>query len=334
MPFLCAFQAAAHSVLSHGCIITRRFIIAVAIWLEVSAIATAQAPVFPQVEQSRQFTGPPATVDLQGQRNAPQAENFDGASTSDDAFGSQVIFKRQDKPQPFSAFAGIEAFVTNNVALAKVAPQRDGFLEATAGASFTQRFAYNLRFDASLVGAAYRYDRFPQLDFQSTEPSAAVTWSPPQLHGAEVLLRYTFTDLTAAPRVREFYKSQAILLGAQKVIPFSRSQVVYFGASAQWSFAEPQPDGRDEYVAYCGYKAQLTRRLSADLFYRYGRYVYRAGDGRQDNNHTISLGFRYSPTDWFSLSVNGYIAVDRSNQPAFDYDVGNAGLGLEFSFQF
>lgn len=312
----------------------RRLVICATACLTGPALLLAQMPVLPQIEQSRQFTKPPDTVDLQGQRNAPPAGRFDGTGTTDDAFGTQAIFKRQEKPQPFSGFAEIGAFVTNNVALAKVAPLQDRFLVANVGANFTQRFAYNLRFDASARAAGYRYDKFPQLDFQSTDLSAAVAWSPPALHGAEALVRYTFTDLTTAENTREFYKNHAILLGIQKVVPFSRAQVAYFGASAQWSFADPKPAGRDEYTAYAGYRAQLTRHLDADLFYRYGRYVYRFGHGRHDNNQTLSLGLHYAPTEWLSLSATGFIGANRSNQQTFDYDVANAGVGIQFLVRF
>ena len=224
--------------------------------------------------------------------------------------------------------------MTNNVALTKRDEQQDSFLVGTTGASFSKRFAYNLRFDASARAAAYRYDKFPELNFQSVDLSTAVVWIPPQLRGAEVLARYTFTDLTTEENTREFYKNHAILLGVQKVVPFSRAQAVYFGASAQWSFADPAPTGRDEYVAYAGYRAQLTRNLDADLFYRYGRYVYRDGDGRHDNNQTLSLGLHYTPKDWVTFSATGFLGANRSNQPAFDYDVGNAGVGLQMSLRF
>lgn len=302
--------------------------------LTIPALLLAQTPVRPQIEQSRQFTGLPGTVDLQGQRNAPAAGNFDGTGTSDDAFGTQVIFKRQDKPRHFSAFASMGAFMTNNVALAKVDPLEDGFLVATAGMAFTRRFAFNLRFDASAQASAYRYDKFPQLDFQSTDLSAGVAWSPPPLRGAEVLLRYTFTDLTTAERVREFYKNHAILLGIQKIVPFSRAQAVYFGAGAQWSFADPQPAGRDEYTAYAGYRAQLTRHIDADLYYRYGRYVYRFGEGRQDNSQTVSLSLHYTPSEWLSFSAACFLGTNRSNRTVFDYDVANVGIGFQASIRF
>ena len=234
----------------------------------------------------------------------------------------------------FNAFAEIGAFVTNNVALAKVDPLQDSFLVATTGVGFTQRFAYHLRFDAGARASAYRYDKFPQLDFQSTDLSAGVAWSPPVLKGAELLARYTFTDLTTAERTREFYKNHAILLGVQKVVPFTRSQAVYFGASAQWSFADPKPAGRDEYTAYAGYRAQVTRHVDADLYYCYGRYVYRYGSGRHDNNQTVSLGLHYTPKEWLSLSATGFVGANRSNRKAFDYDVANVGVGLQLSLRF
>ncbi|MEA3211162.1 MAG: hypothetical protein QOE70_4219 [Chthoniobacter sp.] len=298
------------------------------------ALLLAQTPRFPQIEQSRQFGNLPGPVGQPGPRNAPRPLEADGAATTDDAFGAQVILKRVEKPQPFSAFAEINAFVTNNVALTTRDAQEDSFLVATTGAAFSHRFADNLRVDVSARASAYRYNRFPELDFQSTDLSVGMAWAPPQLHGAEALLRYTFTDLTTAERVREFYQNHAILLGVQKVVPFSRAQAVYFGASAQWSFADPAPAGRDEYGAYAGYRAQLTRHIDADLFYRYGRYVYRSGKGRLDNNHTISLGLHYSPTEWLSLSATSFLSSNRSNRRGFDYDVANAGVGFQVSLRF
>ena len=308
------------------------------IWGAVSVLASplllAQTPLRPQVEQSRLFTAPPPTVDLQGQRNAPQAEGISAPGITDDAFGAQVLFKRQEVPRYFNAFAEIGAFTTNNVALTKANPLQDSFLVATAGASFSRPFAYNLRFDLSARASGYRYDKFSQLDFQSTDLSAGAAWAPPLLRGAEMFARYTFTDLTTAVHTREFYKNHAILLGIQKVIPFSRAQSVYFGGSAQWSFADPKPAGRDEYTAFAGYRVQLTRHVDADLSYRYSRYVYCFAQGRHDNNQTLSLGLHYYPTEWLSFSTTGFLAADRSNRKAFDYDVANLGVGLQFSLSF
>lgn len=294
----------------------------------------AQTPVLPQIEQSRRMTQAPVTVDLQGQRNAPDPAGFGAGGTTDDAFGMQVFLKREERPQPFSAFVEIGAFVTNNVALVKTDPQSDRFLVATTGAAFSQRFSTNFRFDVSTRASVYRYDQVRALDFQSIDASVGIAWKPAQLRGAEALLRYTFTDLTTAEHTREFYKNHAVLLGLQKVVSFTRAQAFYAGVSAQWSFAEPQPAGRDEYVAYAGYRAQLTRSIDTDVFYRFGRYVYRQGDGRRDNNQTVSLGLHYSPTEWLSFSATGFYGFNRSNRRVFDYEVANAGVGLQVSMRF
>lgn len=309
----------------------KRAILVVVLTLPLSVPAQQ---VESRVEQARQFSARPETIDLQGQRNAPQASALGEAGTADDAFGTQVFLKRQERAQPFSAFAEIGAFVTNNVALAKRDEIEDRFLVGTTGVTFSQRFAYNLRFDASARAAAYRYDKFSELDFQSVDLSAGVAWAPPQLRGAEVSARYTYTNLTTAKDAHEFYHNQAILLGVQKVVPFTRAQAAYFGVNAQWSFAEPEPAGRDEYSAFAGYRAQLTRSIDADLYYRYGRYVYREGDGRQDDNHTIALALHYVPRPWLSFSATGFYGVNRSNRPAFDYDVGNVGVGVQVSLRF
>ena len=301
----------------------------------VAPLLCAQAQLAPvQREYARQFQSPPGTVDLQGQRNAPDIPGFDGTAVDDDAFGEQVILKRHERPRPFSAYAEIGAFVTNNVALAKRDAQEDRFLVATTAASFAHRFTNTVRFDAHAQASLYRYNEFRELDFQSTDLSAGVTWTAPVLRGVDVSARYTFSDLTTAERTREFYKNHAILLGVQKTIPFSRAQLVYFGASAQWSFADPKPAGRDEYVGYAGYRLQLTRRIDADLYYRYGHYVYRYGRGRRDDNHTGAISLHYRPAEWLSLSISSFLGANRSNRAAFDYDVGNAGVGVQCSVQF
>ena len=78
----------------------------------------------------------------------------------------------------------------------------------------------------------------------------------------------------------------------------------------------------------------LPRDIDADLFYRYGRYVYRDGDGRQDDNHTISLSLHHTPKPWLSFSASGFYGADRSNHHQLDYDVANVGVGLQMSLRF
>jgi len=296
-------------------------------------VAVAQNPQA-QIEQSRQFSAP-IGLNVAPQQGVTDISAFGSAATPDDAFGAQLILKEQERPKPFSAFAEIAGFVTNNVALVSRGEQDDQFLVASAGAAFSHRLAFNLRFDAGARASLYRYSEFNALDFQSIDVSGGITWSPPQLKGTEVLLRYTFTDLTTADGGDEFYKNHAILLGLQKIYPLARAHAIYGGISAQWSFADPEESGRDEYVAFLGYRVQATRKIEADLFYRYGYYDYRESElDRRDHNQTLSLTIRYAPVEWVSLSATSFAGINRSNEEAFDYDVLNVGLGLQVSMRF
>jgi hypothetical protein len=304
-----------------------------AIFLLLPLRLLAQSPQ-PQIEQARQFGNATQTLDLAGDAAAADLPDAPLEGSGDDAFGAQLILKRQERVRPFSAFAEIGAFVSTNVGLTRRDTHRDEFMVVTAGAAFSQRLGYDLRFDASARSSLYRYNEYRQLDFQSVDLSAGLAWSPPLLRGAEVLVRYTFTDLSTAKRIREFYTNHAVLLGVQKAIPFSRAHGVYLGLSAQWSATDPKETGRDEYVAFAGYRVQFTRSIDADLSYRYGHYIYREGDGREDDNHAVSLALHYTPVEWLSFSATSFLNFNRSNQPVFDYDVGNLGLALQLSVRF
>jgi hypothetical protein len=299
-----------------------------------SVRAFAQAPAAnAQIDQARQFSPPPAARDF-GAEPTSDLPASDAGLTPDDAFGAQVIFKSQERVKPFTAFAEASAFFTNNVALAKRGLLEDKFLVIAAGGSYTRPLGHDLRLEAGVRAALYRYAEYRELDFQSVDANAGVAWSPPALRGAEVTARYLFSHLSTAEEQDEIYKSHAALLGIQKVVPFSRAHAAYFGASAQWTWAEPQEPGRDEYVAFAGYHLQATEHLGVDLGYRYGYFVYRLADGRRDQNHSISLSLRYAPVEWASISATSFLGFNRSNRSAFDYDVLNAGLGLQFSVRF
>jgi len=301
--------------------------------LLVAGSLQAQTPQA-QIDQSRQFSSP-LGLNVQPQRGVTDIAAFGSTAAPDDAFGAQVILKEQSRAKPFSAFAEIAGFLTNNVALVSRGEQDDKFLVASAGAAFSHRLGYNLRFDTGARVSIFRYSEFNALDFQSVDLSAGITWTPPQLKGTEVVARYTFTDLTTADGGDEFYKNHAVLLGLQKVYPLARAHAIYGGVSAQWSFADPEEAGRDEYSAFLGYRVQLTRKVEADLFYRYGYFDYRESElDRRDHHQALSFTVRYAPAEWVALSASSFAGFNRSNEEAFDYEVLNAGLGLQVSIRF
>ena len=287
----------------------------------------AQAPQV-QIEQARERTKLPAGTagSTAGFEDFPE-------TTADDASDAKATSQREDRALAFSGFAEIAAFATDNVALTKHAREDDRYLVATTAASLTRRFCPQIQADATVRAAAYRYNRFPGLDFQTIDLSVGVTWIPPKLGGTEIEVRYTFSDFTTR-HGDEFYSDHAILLGAQKVYRFSAAQAIYGGLNAQWGWSDPKSAHRDEYSVFAGYRLQATRSIDADLNYRYSRYVYTDSDGRQDNNQIVSLTWRYAPVDWAAVSLTSYFSWNRSTQSAFDYEALNAGLALQFSVRF
>lgn len=305
----------------------------------MSVILTLSLTTYGQVadvaiEQSRQFIKPPSAVETAGAGSSTDFPTLADSGTGDDAFGAQVIMKEQPRARPFTAFAEVSAFFTNNVALARRAREGDGFMIASLGTAYSRPLRADLRLETSLRSSVFRYAEYRELDFQSVDASIGLAWTPRALHGTELLLRYTFTDLTTAEHGYEFFKNHAVLVGAQNAFSVSRAQVVYGGVTAQWSWADPREAGRDEYSAFVGTRVQATRNIDVDLFYRYGRFIYREAAGRHDHNHSISLTARYAPTEWFSVSGSTSAGFNRSNREQFDYDVLNVGVAVQAAIRF
>lgn len=299
-----------------------------------AVVASLRLCAVAQIEQARLIPRGPAAASEMPAGGVADFPDLGGTAEVDDAFGAQVIMKDQPRVRPFTAFAEVAAFFTNNVGLVKRATERDGFLIASAGAAGSRALAGALRLDAGVRTSVYRYAEYRELDFQSVDGTVGLAWTPSKLRGAEVLLRYTFTDLTTAEHRSEFFKNHAVSLGVQKAFAISRAQALYGGAQAQWSWADPREAGRDEYSVFAGYRLQVTRSVDADVSYRYARFVYREADGRQDDNHSFSLTTRYVPQEWLSLSATGFAAFNRSNREQFDYDVLNAGGAVQGTVRF
>jgi hypothetical protein len=239
----------------------------------------------------------------------------------------------RERATPFSAFAEVSALMTNNVALSRGAKEEDRFFVATTGAAYRQPITPQLEASASVRSSIYRYDRFPGLDFQSIDFSFGPTWTPAQLGGVELRLRYYFTDLTDR-HGDEFYRNHAVLLGAQKSFAIAKAHALYGGVNAEWDWSNPKSAERDAYSVFAGYRVQATRKIDADLYYRYARYRYSDYDGRQDNNQVVAMTWRYEPVEWASLSATSYFTWNRSTQSQFNYDAFTVGVAVQVSVNF
>ena len=115
---------------------------------------------------------------------------------------------------------------------------------------------------------------------------------------------------------------------------FGRAQQVSFGADANISLAaDHQSPRRNDYEAYVGYTAALTRALSFNAVGRVVLRDYHQND-RQDVSEILSVTATYRFTNWCSISAISSFAHSDSNQSVFDYDVANLGGAVAFTAKF
>jgi hypothetical protein len=124
------------------------------------------------------------------------------------------------------------------------------------------------------------------------------------------------------------FDNHSIAAGVQKTWRFSRGHHAYLGLMGDWSFeASDDLPRRDEYTGYLGYRVKWTAEFETNLQYRLAWYDYDSF-GRDDLNHTISLGAEYKFTDWFRAGAYVSGTFNNSDRGVFDYDVFNTGVGL------
>lgn len=181
------------------------------------------------------------------------------SSPGDPDLGEQVILKKREKPTPFSIAADVSGFYTTNAALTDVAEEDDFFLVGQVAASYQPRLANALFGEITVRQSAYRYSKLDELDFESFNIGAGVTYVAQPLWGLAFSARYNFNRLTDGSEHDEFFKNQTLTLGVLKVFELSKAHSVYAGYSTIFGWSDPVAPQRDEHGLFIGYRANLTR---------------------------------------------------------------------------
>lgn len=296
-----------------------------------SSLVSAQERVDQaRTEQAQRFR---IDTGVSGTGNLP-AFALDQAAPSpgDPDLGEQVILRRREKLTPFKLFADVSGFYTDNAALTDTHKVDDFFLVAQVGLTYQTRIATDLYVEATIRQATFRYARFDELDFDSLNAGAGLTYICKPLWGLAFSVRYNFNRLTDGSRHDEFFKNHTITLGAQKTFELSKAHYLYAGYASILGWSEPVAPQRDEHGFYLGYHANLTRALSAEINYRiaYFDYVH----GRGDWNQNMTLIVKWDPTRWLSLSASASLGLNTSNRENFDYEVFSTGVSIAASISF
>jgi hypothetical protein len=261
-------------------------------------------------------------------------------SAGDEDIGVQMMLKKKEPEEtPFEISGNASAFYTSNATLAKEFPQSDYFWIGQAGVSYSPKITQTLLADITIYQQFFRYDEFKTLDFDSFNAGGGLTYIAQNLWELAFFGRYNFNRLTHAhessdgPKYSEFFKTHSFTAGVQKIFQINRAQYWYLGHMSQINMADPVSSQRNDYSLFTGYNLALTRNVDVQFMYR-AAYVCYADDEREDINQSISGGMAYKPFEWATLSASGSLGLNNSNLPANNYDVVNAGLGLNLKYKF
>jgi hypothetical protein len=254
------------------------------------------------------------------------------ATPGDPDLGQQVILRKREKVTPFTLFANTSAFYTNNAALTDEFTVDDYFFVAEAGVSYQRQIVRDLYAETTIRQAVFRYAEYEALDFESLNVGAGLTYIVRPLWGIALTARYNYNRLTDGQEHDEFFTNQTLTLNVLKTFELSKAHYFYAGYSSVFGWSDPVAPQRDEHGIFAGYRANLTRSLAAEVFYR-GAYFDYVND-RGDWNQTLALSFRWEPAKWISLSLSASLGFNNSNRDVFDYEVFNGGLGLAGNITF
>lgn len=252
----------------------------------------------------------------------------------DDEFGEQLILARRAQVEPWSVSLDAQYFFTDNVALVPEGEVEDFYLRAGFSAQYANRVAGDWFMDAGVSSHHYLHNEHDFFDFHLMRGETGITRRLAFLGDAFASVHYAWFRISDPDLSDAVFQDHIVNLNLQKVWKRSRGQQFVFGISADFSLApEPAEPGRHEYGAYASYKLRLTERISVQAGYRGAYYDY-TEIGRQDWNHSVTLGGSYDLTDRFRVMLSASGSLNRSSASFFDYDNIVSGAGVSFHLEF
>lgn len=293
------------------------------------ALLGQNASVIDQARLFRESNTPTAVREDATQTELPGDEDV---VSDDDSMGVQQILKEQEKRPTFVISVGLSEVFTSNAALTRNQPRHDLFGVADVGAVWTPRLSPTVEANVGAHAAIFRYVRTPELDFENLGAGAGLSWAPASLRGFSVFGRYDVTVLFDSSG-EHILTDNVFTGGAQQVIAFGRAHALTLGATGSLSFSDPQSAQRHQAGGFANYHVQIARDFGVDFLWRPAAHFYEELD-RTDFNNIISLALRYRLGK--NADVTGFASytLNRSDEPAFDYDVFTSGFGVVLALRF
>ncbi len=256
-------------------------------------------------------------------------------TTGDDDIGLQLILKRQDRQEPFSASLDSAEYFTDNAANLNKGAQQDWFFVGGVNLGYQPRITGTLYFDTSVSEHWYRYDKLSQLDYEDGTAAVGLIKLMPKWWNTIWHVHYCYERITQGLDNSALYQSHNLRLGVQKTAFIDRLNSLNLSLMANLAFdTTPETLKRNEYSALTGWNFKISPKTVFTLSYRLAYYDYSNLDGRQDWYHNFGATVSYRPTSWCELAATYGYTLNRSNQEVFTYDAQLAGpsIGLKMKF--
>ena len=290
--------------------------------------------VAPQIEQSRHYdaTNVPSLPPEESTPGTPMP-SFAAESPGDDDLGQQVILKSKARNQPIAVYGGMDLSHTTNVGLTDDFQEDDWLWRSSLGVTYSPRFGNYLLGNFSLSQDVFRYDEFDELDFESLNIGAGLSYNLWFLYGINAGLAFNYNRLTAEDYGQEIFSNRTVTLTLSRNFILSRAHFLYLVGGANTAWSDPEEAERNEYTALAGYHVRIARDFEVDLSYRLGYNHYSEID-REDLSQTLQLTARYSFTPWLSANASISGSFNDSDRSRFDYEVLNTGVGFSLFWRF
>jgi hypothetical protein len=298
----------------------------------VPCLAKAQVV---SVQDRAQLLGssPPKPVDPYSDENG--VDNGRAAESPNDAdIGEQEILKRVERYEPFTASVAVPFYYTSNVALTPTGEQGDLLVAPAVGVTYAPRLTQTLYGSFSIQRQEFYYNKFSALNFGSLDFRAGLTCILPQAHNLVLRGEYDYNRLTLSNSLNGFFTNHSIFLSAELPFRIGRAQQISIGSDTNLSLdSSPSAPQRHEFDVYVGYAVSLSRSFSVGAV---GRVFVRdyTSISRTDVSEVLALTANYRINKYFNAGAATTLASSQSSRSVFDYDVGNIGGAISFTFKF
>ncbi len=296
------------------------------------------------LDPARAATGTPADLSnealIRDQAEAASAglesENeYTPASPGDSDLGQQLILKRHEKSQPFTAWLDSSGFWTDNAANVSQGELEDWFYVGGVNVAWQQRLAGRFYGDVYLGQHWYLYDELEDLDYENGEATVGLLAIMPELANTIFHAHYYYQRITQGIDETPIYETHNIRVGAQKTFLINRLNSVNLSLMSSFALdTEPELLRRHEHSAYAAYNLKITRDLLFSLSYRVIYYDYFRLEDRQDWYQSAGAAIVWRPSKFVELCASYNFTVNKSNYEVFDYESNLAGPSVAVKVKF